>query len=190
VDEDANGLRISDFQQAYFFDPDFVEQRYQVPCLTDLFSMTDVVGVARFIEFPPFEPERLFTFVYRSNLIEVSATVGAFSLWNSKGDSFDPSQVRYRSAICEPRPGICPHQLRSWEGLQAASVHAGSCSTATLDGVSYRHRLANCEFRSDADWHNPQLPEHLPQLELIEAYLHLLRKLKLYPESRPWWKLW
>lgn len=72
-------------------DPDFLDRQYEVPSLTE--SLTDVlvdpgvVGVARFIELPSFEAERLFTFVHRPTLIQESRR-------------FDPGQAWRQSSVC------------------------------------------------------------------------------------------
>ena len=184
MDRDATERR-ADSQRAYQDDPEFVDRNYQVPSLADLLSAAGVVGVARFIELPSFEPERLFTFVYHPKVIAVSAVIGASSLWwsMSEGERFDPTRALRRSAVCEPWARICPPLLRSWAALRAASVSAGDCSTDTmLDGIGYRHRLADHEFRSDTEWSNPKLPEHAPQVALIKGYVQLLRGVELYPK--------
>jgi hypothetical protein len=100
MDRDATE-RLADFQRAYMEDPEFVDRHYQVPSLADLLSEVGVVGVARFIEFPSFEPERLFTVVYRPKVIEVSAVIGASSLWwsMSQGERFDPRRGGGRQSV-------------------------------------------------------------------------------------------
>jgi hypothetical protein len=178
-------------------DPDFVDRRYDVPAVADLVARPGVVGVARHIEFPSFEPERLFTLVYRPDAVEVSAVVGASSLWCSMpvvcqvvstgtfevedGEQFDPGSAWRRSAVLSLPSGKCPPLLRSWESVRAAATEARNCSTNTCDGIVYRHRVADRSFHSVADWYNPDPREHAPQLAFIKAYVALLRRLSLYP---------
>jgi hypothetical protein len=198
MDRHAIERSVAEFQRAYMDDPEFVDRCYEVPSLASVMSGAGVVGVARFIEFPSFEPERLFTLAFHPTSIEISAVGGASSLWGSmpavyqvvgkrewgvqEGERFDPGQAWRRSAVCDPRSKVCPAPLRSWAALREASVNAGRCSTDTLDGIVYRHRLADREFQSNADWFNPELPAHAPQLALIKAYRKLLRGVGLYPE--------
>jgi hypothetical protein len=197
VDREAIQRRAAEFQRAYMTDPDFVDRRYEVPALADLVARPGVIGVARYIEFPSFEPERLFTLVYRPDAIEASAVVGASSLWCympvvyqvvstgkfevEDGEPFDPGRAWRRSAVLALPSGECPPLLGSWESVRAAAAQAGNCSTDTCDGIGYRHRVADRSFHAVADWYNPDPPEHGPQLALIETYVALLRLLSLYP---------
>jgi hypothetical protein len=198
MDRQAIQRRIAEFQRAYMTDPEFLDRQYQMPSLAELLTNSDVVGVSRFIEHPAFEPERLFTFVYRANSIEISAVIGATSLWCSmpsvyqaadtgewgveEGEPFEYSEVWRRSTVLELSSKICPSLLRNWEGVRTASTRAGECSTDTCDGMVYRHRVADREFQSSVDWYNPEAPEHLSQVALIEAYVELLRGVRLYTE--------
>ena len=177
------------FLNAYLYDFNFLENRYEVTALSEILKQPDVVGVIRFVELPSFEPERLFTFVYRPASIEISTVVGATALWDSLPQGgppepipFDPSRAYRRSTILALPSPDCPPVLRDWEALKAASANAGSCSTGTFDGIGYRNRLADRQIQSDAEWSTPELPEHAPQIRLIEAYVELLRKVGLYPE--------
>jgi hypothetical protein len=157
-----------------------------------------VVGVTRYIEFPSFAPERLFTFVYRPGAIEVSAVVGESSLSCSmpvvyevvstgkfeleEGEPFDAGRAWQRSVLLPLPSHECPPLLRSWELIRATAAKAGSCSNDTRDGIVYRHRVADKGFQVVSNWHNPESPKHAPQLALVEAYGTLLRRLSLYPE--------
>lgn len=197
MDRVAIRHRVSEFRRAYMTDPEFVDRRYELPAVSELASSPGVVGVARYIEFPSFEAERLFTLVYRAGAVEVSAVVGESSLWCSvpavyrdeksgewgveDGEPFEPSRAWRRSAILPLPSQQCPPILRNWEAVREAAAQAGNCSTDACDGVWYRHRAAGQEFHEVADWYNPDTPEHAPQLALIEAYVALLRGLSLYP---------
>jgi hypothetical protein len=179
-------------------DPEFLDRQYQMPSLVELLTDSGVVGVSRFIEHPSFESERLFTFVYRASLIEISAVVGATSLWCSmpsvyqvvdtgewgveEGEPFEPGKAWRRSAVLELPSNVCPSLLRNWSAVRTASRKAGNCSTDTCDGIVYRHRVADREFQSNSDWYNPEVLEHSPQIALIEAYVQLLRGVGLYAE--------
>jgi hypothetical protein len=197
VDREAIQRQVAEFQRAYMTAPDFVDRRYEVPAVADLVAQPGVVGVARYVEFPSFEPERLFTLVYRPNAVEVSAAVGESSLWCSmpvvyqvvstgkfeveEGEPFEPGHAWRQSAVLALPSRDCPPLLRSWEAVRAAAAQAGNCSTDTCDGIVYRHRVADRSFHTVADWYNPDPPEHAPQLALIDAYVALLRRLSLYP---------
>ena len=165
-------------------DPEFVDRSYAVPSMGDLVLQPRVDGVARFIEFPSFHPERLFTVVYRPGSIEISAVVGMHSLWDSfqRQEPFDPGHASRRSVTLALPSPQCPPLLRSWASVRAASADAGPCWTPALDGISYRHRLADRQYRSDANWSNPDTRVDGPQSALIEAYVALLRGVDLYPE--------
>jgi hypothetical protein len=197
VDREAIQRRVGEFRRAYMSDPDFVDRQYEVTAVSALVSSPGVVGVTRYIEFPSFEPERLFTLVYRAAEVEVSAVVGESSLWCSMpsvyqevesgrwgvedGEPFEASHAWRRSAVLPLPSRHCPPLLRSWEQVRATAAQAGNCSTDTCDGVVYRHRVAGQGFDAVADWYNPDPPEHAPQIALIEAYVALLRSLSLYP---------
>lgn len=191
-----------EFHQAYMDDPDFLDRHYGVPSLGDLLADPEVVGASRFIEHPSFNPEELYTFVFRPTTIEISAVIGDSELWASmpvvysiggipyerrvrEGEPFDPKKTWRKSAVCDVRSKMCPPLFRSWETLRAASANAGSCMTDTLDGITYRHRLADRQFRSDADWYNPALPENASQIAIVDAYERLLRNVGLYQEGQP-----
>jgi hypothetical protein len=190
--------RVAEFHRAYMNDPDFLDRLYRVPSLAELLGDQAVIGVARYIECPSFEPERLFTFVYRFDSIEIGAVVGATSLWSSvptvyqvvstdeweveEGEAFDADRAWRRVAVVRLPSQVCPPPLESWTALRVASTNAGNCSTNTFDGICYRHRLADREFRSNADWYNPEAPEHTLQLALIEAYAQFLSGVGLYTQ--------
>jgi hypothetical protein len=198
VDRDAIRRRVAEFQRAYINDPDFVDQQYELPSVAELLARNGVVGVARYIEFPSFESERLFTLVYHPYTIEVSAVVGETSLWGTMpaicqdvstgeyevedGEPFDPARAWRRSAIVTEPARQCPILLRSWESITTAAVQAGNCLTDVCDGIVYRHRAASHGFQAIADWYNPKLPDHAMQVTLIEQYVTLLQGLSLYPE--------
>lgn len=197
MDRDAIQRRVSEFQRAYMTGPDFVDRRYEVPSVSKLVSSPGVIGVVRYIEFPSFEPERLFTVVYKPRALEVSAAVGESSLWCTMpavyqevesgrwgvqdGEPFEPSRAWRRSAVLPLPSRRCPLLLSMWEAVRDAAAKAGDCSSDTLDGVVYSHRVAGQGFDAAARWYNPDPPEHTMQLALIEAYVSLLRNLSLYP---------
>ena len=197
MDRDAIQEQVAQFQRAYLSDPDFVDRRYGVPTIAELVARPDVVGVARYIEFPSFEPERLFTLVYRPDTLDVSAVVGASSLWCSvptagypengtgkygiaHGEPFEPTRASQHSASLPLPTDQCPPPLRSWETVRAAAAQAGNCTTLTHDGIVYRHRVAARGFDTVANWYNPDPLEHPAQVALIRAYETLLRTLALY----------
>lgn len=194
MDIDAIQAQVAAFHRAYMTDPEFVDRQYEVPNLNSLLTRPGVVGVARFIEFPSFGPESLYTLVYRPASIEISAVIGASSLWCSvsnvyrvgnewrrqEGEPFDPGQAWRRETLLELPSEECPALVCSWSSVRAVSLNAGSCSTDSFDGIVYRHRVLDQEFHSDADWYNPELPEHASQLALIAAYSDLLRHVGLY----------
>jgi hypothetical protein len=97
------------------------------------------------------------------------------------GEPFEPSRAWRRSAVLPLPSRRCPVLLATWEAVRDAAAQAGNCSSDTLDGVVYRHRVVGQGFDAVADWYNPDPPEHSPQLALIEAYVALLRGVSLYP---------
>jgi len=198
---ESDPSEIDDPHRAYMDAPDFLERRFEVPTVEALLATPDAVGVARFIELPSFRPERVFTFVFRRGEIEASAAVGASSLWYSlyrgqmsSGDddegeddddepeAFDPARVVRRSAVVALPWSEGPAELQSWEALRSAAANAGTCMTSTLDGTAYWHRVADRGGQAVAQWSNPARREHGAQVALIEAYVHLLRHLSLYPK--------
>lgn len=197
MDQDETARRIDEFHRAYIFDPDFVEQCYELPAVSELAALPGVHGVTRFVEIGSFEPERLFTLVYQTGAVEVSAVVGASSLWWSKpavlrvagsgpwkveaGDPFEPLRGFRRSAVLPLPSRKCPLILSSWNSVRAAAALAPTCSTETLDGISFRHRVVGEGVDMVANWDNPARPDHSPQLTLVTAYVALLRRLWFYP---------
>ena len=174
---------MDDPEMEYEDDPDFVDRSYAVPSMSDLALQPEVEGVARFIELPSFDPERIYTVVYRSGWLEISAVVGMRSLWDSlsQHEPFDPGNASRQSVTLALSSPKCPPLLRSWPSLRTASADAGPCWTPSFDGIGYWHRLADREYCSDAKWHNPYSSS--PQSALIEAYVELLRGVGLYPEQ-------
>jgi hypothetical protein len=198
MDSEDIQRQVAEFRRAYMYDPDFVDRRYELPSVAELVALPGVVGVVRYIEFPSFEPERLFTLLYRPAVIEVSVVVGASPLWYSTpalyeeddtgefevedGEPFEQAHARRQSAVVNLPSEVCPLLLRTWASVRSAATGAGDCSTDSFDGISYRHRVADPGFHVLADWWNPDRSEHAPQVALIEAYVTLLRSVSLYPE--------
>jgi len=196
MDRHAIQRRVAEFQRAYMTEPDFLDRHYQLPSITKLLMDSSVLGVSRFIELPSFEPERLFTFVYRASSIEISAAIGATSLWCSmpsvcqvpetgeweveEGEPFQPSQASHRSAVLALPSMVCPLLLQDWATVRMASSKAGKCSTDACDGIGYNHRVADREIQTNSDWHNPKVPDHAPQIALVKAYAKLLHDVGLY----------
>src|SRR5262245_40855060 len=76
-------LEAANLRDAYMYDADFIEQQYRVLPLGDLLAEKSVLGVTRLIELASFCSERLHTFVYSSDSVNVSTVRGATSLWYS-----------------------------------------------------------------------------------------------------------
>lgn len=199
---DLNELQqqSEEFMYLYGKYPAFLDEKFELPLLSEMVDWPGVIGVARFHVLPSFEPEWLYTLVYRQDSLEVSAVVGATSLWASnpqvlmtsvggrpyqwevsEADPFDPKAAYRKSATISLTASECPALLASWAAICDASVQAGDCRTETFDGIGYTHRIANQEFHRVAEWGNPDRKEHPQQLALIDAYEKLLRGLKLYP---------
>jgi hypothetical protein len=185
---------------AYITDPEFVDGLYEVPTISDLVARQGVIGVVRYVEFPAFAPERLFTLVYRADRIEVSSAVGASSLWYSlyreseqiavepgesnESEPFDAGRVWRRSAVVALPCQACPPALQSWESVRAAAARAGGCETNTCDGITYRHRVADRTSEAVTRWNNPDRRAHVAQVSLIKAYVGLLEHAAVYPRVR------
>jgi hypothetical protein len=185
------------------YDRNYLEQRYLLPAIRDLVDHSTVLGAARFIELASFEPERLFTLVYTASEIRIEAVVGTTSLWESfpffgqtlkqdgtyselrelKSEPFVPEKAWRRSAVLRLPDEGCPHALRSSEALRTAGAAAPSCDSECLDGIGYRHRFCDRDSELYAEWSNPGGPEHAIQLDMIDAYVALLRLVNLYPDG-------
>ena len=201
MDEQQARLRqAAKLMDAYLDDPDFIEQAYQVPPVTDLLRGEGVVGAARLIQLPSFCSELLHTFLYTADALVVMTVRGATSLWCSipqfaylsgKLEFADLEPEPFHAADAESRsttlplssPGM-PSLLCSWEALVTAAATAPSCSTLCCDGISYRHRVRASGVVIDAEWMNPSPREHAAQVELITAYGKLLDLADLFPEER------
>lgn len=200
MDDLARRLEAARLMDAYSYNPDFIEQQYQVPAVGELLAGEGVIGVVRLIELLSFCSERLHTFVYTSEYVVVSTVKGATSLWYSIpqftyiDDSPDLTELETEPFIAEQAkrrsttlplsmPRVSP-LVSNWTALATAASAAPSCATDTFDGVSYRHRVRARDLLIDADWHNPRQPQHAPQVHLVVAYTQLLDLADLFPEER------
>lgn len=186
----------------YINDSDFLETEYRLPSIREVLGHNrDALGVARFIELPSFESERLYTLIFTATEIRIDAVVGATSLWASfpsvaqtvhedgtysepfevQKEPFDPDDALRRSTVIALPTST--EIFRSWSSFMAAANVAVSCDTSCLDGISYRHRFCNDqESEHSVEWSNPEELEHAPQLRLIAAYIELLRSAGVYVE--------
>lgn len=202
---EAKKRRLSTLITAYMHDPDFLEAEYRLPPLKDLLpTREDALGVARFIELPSFEPERLFTLIYTPSAVHIEAVVGAESLWASLpwlcqtqrsdgtlselqevgNSAFVPKDAWRGSAVLSLSAFRCPKPLRSWQSLKATAVAAVSCKTYCFDGIVYRHRVCDRDCELFAEWSNPTKRWNSEQFRLIHAYVKLLRHAALYSSPR------
>ncbi|WP_020475686.1 hypothetical protein [Zavarzinella formosa] len=185
---------------AYSFEPDFIEQQYQVPPVIDLLAEEGVRGVSRLIQLSSFGSERLHTFVYSSDSVVVTTVRGATSLWRSipqyahindspdltelKSEPFVASRAERRFTTLSLSMSELPPLFASWDAFEAAANEAPSCATETLDGASYRHRVRAQGVAIDANWQNPDRRQHASQAQLLAAYSRLLELADLFPEER------
>ena len=167
-----------------------VEDRYQVRPLADAAREPGVVGVSRLMIFPAFEPERIVTALFHADGVAVEAVAGSSQLWRSLqtftrktpdgtweqipgGEPFDPRRaVRGQGRVKSRR---APAPFTSWGAFVRAASPLPDCSTETLDGVVYRHKMLFDGRLLDVEWANPDEVQHAPQLALVRGYMELVR---------------
>jgi hypothetical protein len=70
---------------------DDVERRYQLDAVDEIAKWPGVLGVARCVFLPSFEPEAILTLAWRSGGVEVEYACGATSLWDAiRGEDVFP----------------------------------------------------------------------------------------------------
>jgi hypothetical protein len=180
--------RIENALGSYMYG-DLIETRYGVPDLNKLRAHPGVIGVARLISRPAFEPEQITTAVFKADGVHIEAVKGRTSLWyslpqrRSRYDS-DRLWMEVRGApFCaydamrmrRVLPLTAEESLVRWEKLATLARRAPSCQTMTLDGISYRHRIT-IDGGEAVRWSNPKAGEHSNQLAIIQSYRDIVER--------------
>ena len=152
---------------------------------------TDSLGQSRFFWLPSFLPECICTLTFKDTAVEIDATCGKSSVWDSlpqeacrtandgvgemtKPVPFAPSQVARSSMVLPYRK--MPSLLRSWDHFAPRVSKMQSCATHTLDGTVYRHKMIFHGELVDVQWLNPDNNAHAEQVAVIQAYRSLIEK--------------
>jgi hypothetical protein len=169
--------RPSEDHERYMHDPAYLEFRFGVSPLQELRSAPGVIGVARFVVMPSFSGESVQTFVYGQREVSIEVCHAEHSLWYSLGGGnwVSPLKKTYTKAL-----GELPTPLSDWTALKEAAQAAPTVTFAiidgqeyrTLDGVLYRHQLADSDTILYAAWSNPNelASNHVSQVRLVRAY--------------------
>jgi hypothetical protein len=168
---------------------DLIETRYGLPRLDKLRARRGVIGVARLITCAAFQPEQIITAVFKADGVHIEIVTGRTSLWYS----LPQRRCRYDSAglwmevrattfcaadamrMYRTIPLTDEESLDSWKQLVVLSRRAPSCSTMTLDGISYRHKMT-IDDGVDVRWGNPRADLHPNQLALIQTYNSMVER--------------
>jgi hypothetical protein len=185
-------------RHAAYVKGDLLARSFQLIPLPELIDGTNTHGATRLYVRPSFEPERIFTFLFQRDVIQIDACQGRTSLWYSlpqvgsidgviretSGRSFDPAQIDRASA--KLRYKRAPEPFKRWATVVSASQLAPSCSTPLCDGVGFRHEVMLPTGLFVADWSNPRGVEHAPQIKLLNSYRKcvVVAKLERFWEGR------
>lgn len=174
--------QLSWAQYEEYLSGDLIERSFQLVPLPELVGSTNSHGATRLHVIRSFEPERIFTFLFQSDVIQIDVCQGGTSLWSSlpqvsstngvmeerSGSPFIGAQV-YRASAKLPYKQA-PEPFRQWSSLVSASQLAPSCLSLMSDGVSFKHRILLPTGCFTVKWGNPCKGEHAPQIELLESY--------------------
>lgn len=166
----------------YTHDPAYLEGRFGVRPLQELRLIPGVIGVARLVVMPSFSGESVNTFVYRADEVTIEVRRAEHSLWDSLegGDWLSP-EARTYTIVAD----YLPAPLNRWQSLKEAAQSAPTVEEAiigglvycTLDGVVYRHHVADADADLHAKWSNPKelAANHVSQVRLVRAYGQVLQ---------------
>jgi hypothetical protein len=164
-----------------------IEESYYLEPLDWIIRLQDVLGVSRLFYFTRYEPEKIFTFVFKTNVVRIEAVEGATSLWASlpklisgatSSGLWDDSYIRPFHASQQLRETgsldnkDLPKPIRSWGDLVAASSEAGEFKNPNIviGGHGFRHKVEDAETSIDVKWHNPRPDNNPAQNKLILWY--------------------
>ena len=106
--------RPSEDHERYLSDPAYLEHRFGVRPLAELFGDGGFSGVARLIAMPSFSGEAIHTFCYSAQDVHIETVRAAQSLWYSLNGGEWALPV---TTTCTKRLTELPPPLNSWEAL-------------------------------------------------------------------------
>ena len=170
-------LYPSDDEDSYMADPAFLERRFGARLLSEYVQSPEILGVARLVVMPSFSGESINTFIYRAHEVSIEILQAEHSLWYSlSGGKWIAPAVK---SFTKPLDDL-PAPLNRWESLKGVAKSSPTVEIAiidgqeyaTLDGVSYRHRIMDADSDLYAAWSNPSemASNHVSQVLLVKAY--------------------
>lgn len=167
-----------------------IEECYGLDRLDESGLVGEISLISRLFILPALRVESVVTLAFGKKTVLLQASQGTGdTVWSS----VEQAAVDSKGNIVRPKPfdrtkvltrsnQIALEDVRDWfmsaEQLILRAGNAPSCSPSDVrihDGIAFLHRVLMPGQLQDARWENPQPAVHKNQLELVAAYVRLLR---------------